>query len=47
MGDPEIRVGVDVGCRSHRVGIAGPDGAILEEFDIPHTQEGFQVPRQP
>ena len=42
MGDPEIRVGVDVGRRSHRVGIAGPDGAILEEFDIPHTQEGFQ-----
>jgi len=42
MGDPEIRVGVDVGCRSHRVGIAGPDGTILEEFDIPHSQEGFQ-----
>jgi len=47
MGDPEIRVSVDVGCRFHRVGIAGPDWAILEEFDIPNTQEGFQVPRQP
>ena len=42
MVDPEIRVGIDVGCRFHRVGIAGPDGTILEEFDIPHSQEGFQ-----
>ena len=42
MVDPEIRVGVDVGCKTHRVGIAGPDGEILEEFVIPHNQEGFQ-----
>ena len=42
MVDPEIRVGVDVGCRFHRVGIAGSDGTILEEFDVPHNQEGFQ-----
>ena len=42
MVDPEIRVGVDVGCKTHRVGIAGPDGSILEEFDLSHTQEGFQ-----
>ena len=39
---PHIRVGVDVGSKSHQVGIAGPDGAILEEFAIPHTQEGFR-----
>jgi len=37
-----IRVGVDVGCRAHRVGVAGPDGALLEEFDISHTREGFR-----
>lgn len=42
MVDPEIRVGIDVGCKTHRVGIAGPDGSILEEFDLPHTQEGFR-----
>lgn len=39
---PYLRVGVDVGSKVHRVGIAGPDGAILEEFVIPHTAEGFQ-----
>ena len=39
---PHMRVGVDVGQKSHRVGIAGPDGTILEEFTIPHSQEGFQ-----
>ena len=39
--DPMIRVGVDVGCKTHQVGIAGPDGTILEEFSITHTQEGF------
>lgn len=42
MVDPKIRVGVDVGCKAHRVGIAGPDGSILEEFGIPHSQEGFR-----
>ncbi|MBU0596453.1 IS110 family transposase, partial [Candidatus Bipolaricaulota bacterium] len=26
----------------HRVGIATPDGSILEEFDISHTDAGFQ-----
>lgn len=41
MVDPEIRVGIDVGCKAHRVGIAGPEGSLLEEFDISHSQEGF------
>jgi len=40
--DPHICVGIDVGCRSHRVGIARPDGSILEEFDISHSDAGFQ-----
>jgi len=39
--DPQIRVGIDVGCKAHRVGISKPDGSILEEFDISHTDAGF------
>jgi len=34
MVDHMIRVGVDVGCKTHQVGIAGPDGTALEEFSI-------------
>ena len=41
MVNPQLRVGIDVGSKTHRVGIAGPDGEILEEFVIPHNQEGF------
>jgi len=40
--DPHLCVGIDVGCRAHRVGIAHPDGSILEEFDISHSDAGFQ-----
>ncbi len=40
--DPQIRVGIDVGCKTHRVGIADPNGSILEEFDISHTDAGFR-----
>jgi len=39
--DPQIRVGVDVGCKTHQVAIAGPEGRLLDEFAIPHAQEGF------
>jgi len=39
--DSHLCVGIDVGYRSHRVGIAHPDGSILEEFDISHTDAGF------
>jgi transposase len=38
---PHLCVGIDVGCRSHRVGIAHPDGRLLEEFDISHSAAGF------
>ena len=41
--EARIRVGIDVGSRAHRVGVAGPDGALLEEFDISHTREGFRI----
>jgi len=40
--ESQLRVGIDVGCRAHRVGIADPSGAILEEFDISHSEAGFQ-----
>jgi len=40
--DPHLCVGIDVGYRAHRVGIAHPDGSILEEFDISHSDAGFQ-----
>ena len=34
MVDPKLRVGIDVGYKSHRVGIAGPNGVILDKFTI-------------
>ena len=40
--EPCIRVGVDVGSKNHWVGIASPEGEVLEEFSIPHTQRGFE-----
>jgi transposase len=40
--DAQIRVGVDVGCKAHRVGVSGPDGTQLEEFEIAHCEEGFE-----
>jgi transposase len=40
--EPHLCVGIDVGCKAHRVGIATPDGSILEEFDISHNDVGFQ-----
>ena len=39
--EAHLRVGVDVGCHAHRVGIANTDGSILEEFDISHSEAGF------
>ena len=39
---PHICIGVDVDVKTHRVGIAGLDGMIVEEFTIAHSQEGFQ-----
>jgi transposase len=40
--ESQLRVGIDVGCHAHRVGIADPAGSILEEFDISHSEAGFQ-----
>ena len=37
----QLRVGADVGSRCHTVAIGLSDGSLLEEFEIPHTAEGF------
>ncbi len=33
---------MEVDPRSHSTRIADPEGRILKEFTIPHSQEGFQ-----
>ncbi len=38
---PEIRVSLDIGCRLHSVAVGLADGRLLDEFEIPHTKEGF------
>lgn len=38
----QLRVGVDVGSRCHTVAIGLSDGSLLEEFEIPHTPDGFR-----
>ncbi len=45
MSNPQsmqLRVGLDVGSRSHHVAVGLSDGGLLEEFEIPHTAAGFQ-----
>jgi transposase len=39
----DIRVSVDVGCRRHSVAIGLPSGQILDEFDMDHRPEGFNL----
>jgi transposase len=38
----QLRVGVDIGCRSHNVAIGLSTGEILDEFSIVHEPEGFR-----
>lgn len=38
----ELRVSIDVGCRSHNVAIGLSSGEILDEFSIAHEPEGFR-----
>jgi len=42
MQTSQITVGIDIGSYQHRVAIAGPDGGILEEFDLAHHKLGFR-----
>lgn len=39
---PQIRVSVDVGCYRHSVAIGLSTGGILDEFEIQHSQQGFE-----
>jgi transposase len=39
----EIRVSIDVGCHSHSVAIGLPTGEVLDEFDLMHRPEGFDL----
>lgn len=38
----ELRVSVDIGCRSHNVAIGLSTGEVLDEFSIMHELEGFR-----
>ncbi len=38
----QLRVGVDVGSRCHHVAVGLTDGSLFEDFEIPHTAEGFR-----
>ena len=31
-----LLVGIDVGCRRHRVAIGTPDGVLVDQFDLDH-----------
>jgi len=39
----DIRVSVDVGCHRHSVAIGLPSGQVLDEFDVEHRPEGFNL----
>ena len=37
----ELQVGIDVGSLNHSVAISGGNGKMIREFEISHTQKGF------
>ena len=37
-----IQVAIDVGSENHWVGIGVSEGEVLEEFEVEHTQRGFE-----
>jgi len=39
----ELRVALDIGSKKHRVGIATGDGRLLEEFEMTHDKDGFEL----
>jgi hypothetical protein len=39
----DIRVSVDIGCRRHAVAVGLADGEVLEEFELDHRPEGFEM----
>jgi len=38
-----LLVGIDVGCRRHRVAVGMPDGALLDQFDLEHQPTAFSA----
>jgi len=38
-----LLVGIDVGCRRHRVAVGMPDGALLDQFDLDHQPTAFNA----
>ena len=39
----DIRVSVDVGCYRHSVAVGLSSGQVLDEFDVEHRPEGFEL----
>lgn len=39
----DIRVSVDVGCKSHQVAVGLSSGEVLDEFNIDHHPDGFRT----
>ncbi len=37
----QLLVGIDVGCRRHRVAIGMPDGTLVDQFDLDHQPASF------
>ena len=42
MTKSTIRVAIDVGSKSHWVGVGLSEGQVLERFSIAHNQKGFE-----
>jgi len=38
-----LLVGIDVGCRRHRVAVGMPGGALLDQFDLEHQPAAFSA----
>ena len=38
-----LLVGIDVGCRCHRVAVGMPDGALLDQFDLENQPTAFNA----
>jgi len=37
----QLLVGIDVGCRRHRVAVGMPDGTLIDQFDLNHQPASF------
>jgi len=37
----QLLVGIDIGCRRHRVAVGMPDGTLIDQFDLDHQPASF------